>query len=455
MKNYTSADNDRYCIRNAWIVKKDSIVKGDACFEEGVISYVGSSRENTEGFTVIDGSGKYLLPGFIDIHCHGGQGFDLTSGLYDVAKGAFDPSLDNYPDAIGRLMQSFAGHGTTRVLLTTLAAPADRLETVMGAMQAYMESDRNGQDGALLAGAFNEGTFIRQPEYAGAQNPDYFMQPDVTLFDRMNEAAGGHIRYVNVAPEYGEPALKLTAALKDRGILVGAGHTSCPADQYAEAVKRGLKVAVHFTNGPTGSSFKPFNGGDVLECVLTSRQVFAEVIADGYHVNPAYVMDILHRKGTDRTVAITDAMFACGAEGLDAFEVSGIKGKVSENGRYLQVTEKANTLFGSVLTMSVAFSNWVSWLTRPMPGIWTAEHPPRDTHEAVCIASRLCSVNPALLLGQFEPAALSLGQKLADYTGSLEVGKSADAVLLSLDGEQGNYAADIASAFVRGRRVHA
>jgi len=349
-------------------------------------------------------------------------------------------------------MRNFADRGTTRVLLTTLAAPLDRLEAVLREMDTYIRSDRNGKDGATLVGAFIEGTFIRYPEFAGAQNPEYFETPTLELFERLNQAAGGHIRYVNIVPEHGQVALDLIGNLTRRGVLVGAGHTSCPAETYLEAVKHGLRVAVHFTNGPTGSSFKPFGGGSVLQSVLTSRRVYAELIADGYHVNPAYLLDILHRKGVERIVAITDAMFVTGAKEIDEFEVAGIKGKVSEDRRYLRVTEKENTLFGSVLTMSVAFGNWVSWLTKPMRGIWVDEYLPYETDEAVLMASRMCSSNPALLLGELDPASRCLGQDLEDYVGSLWVGKRADAALIRLNGDEGNCRADVSSVFVHGRR---
>ena len=79
-------------------------------------------------------------------------------------------------------------------------------------------------------------------------------------FDRLNQAANGSIRYVNVVPEHGDQALDLISYLAEQNVLVGAGHTGATADMYKRAVSQGLRIAVHFTNGPTGSSFKPFRG---------------------------------------------------------------------------------------------------------------------------------------------------------------------------------------------------
>ena len=164
-------------------------------------------------------------------------------------------------------------------------------------------------------------------------------------------------------------------------------------------------------------------------------------------MNPAYIMDIVHRKGYDRIIAITDAMFATNAQDIREFEVAGIKGRTSDSGEYLQVVGRGNTLFGSMLTMSTAFGNWVSWLTREVRGIWFDEHLPLEIDEAVFVASQLCSTNPAKVLNMLDPVSRSLGQKLEEYVGTLVVGKRADVALLRLDGEDGNYRAEVTSVF--------
>ena len=441
MREANGTSDMRYLIRNARIVKATCVLQGDICIEGGVISSISEPLKDDSDYTVIDAGGQYVIPGFIDIHLHGGIGFDLTAGRYDAERGDFDPSLENYQNHIKDVMLHLAREGTTLSLLATVAAPLERLEQVMGEVASYIENHPNGNGGCRLLGAFVEGSFIKHPANAGAQNPEYFHEPDIALFKRLQNAAGGNIRYVNVVPEYGDAAIALIEYLTENGVLVGAGHTSCSAEVYSRAVDKGLRVAIHFTNGPTGSSFKPFGGGNVLQAVLPSRKVFAELIGDGCHVNPAYLMDILHRKGSDRIIAVTDAMFLTGLSEVSEFTAYGIRGVVSDDRRYVRVAEKENTLFGSMHTMSVAFANWISWFTREMKGVWTNKYLPMDLDEAVRIATHLCSANPAKVLD------------LSGHTGTLSAGKRADIVLLKLDGEPGDYRVNVSDVFVGGRRV--
>jgi N-acetylglucosamine-6-phosphate deacetylase len=232
---------------------------------------------------------------------------------------------------------------------------------------------------------------------------------------------------------------------------VGAGHTECTADEYRCAADCGLKVAIHLTNGPTGGSYKPFGGGGAMEAILTSRRVVAEVITDGYHVNPAYVMDIIERKGYDRIVVVTDGMFASDAQGVGEFTRTGIRGRVSDDGRYLQVAGKKDTLFGSVLTMDAAFANVVSWYTAGLNGIWTRRHRPLDLEPAVLRTSRMMSRNPAELLGIFRAKTDAAGVHAG--TGSIEVVKRADIVLARLTGKPGSYRLDVRHTFVGGKKL--
>jgi N-acetylglucosamine-6-phosphate deacetylase len=418
-----------------------------------VVTYVGEPAEPPTGCRVIDGGGLYAVPGFIDIHTHGASLFDLTQGLYDPETRTFDDSDEAYDAGIDRTLRTMAAEGTTRVLLATVASPMDKLTHALRCAGRYIASSDNGLQGALLHGVLLEGTFIRYPEFSGAQNPAHFLPPSVDAFERLNDAAHGNIAYVNVVPEYGEAARPLMEHLTRQRILIGAGHTDASAEQYTEAVRWGLSVAIHFTNGPTGSTFKPFGGGGVLQAVLGSRRVYAELIADGYHVNPAYVLDILWRKGHDRIIAISDSMFVTGADSIEDFELAGIKGHRSENGRYLAVAGKRRTLFGSVLTMRAAFANFLSWLTRPMRGIWKDVHDPLELDEAILAASHFCAANPARALEILDPPNQKLGQDISMCAGGIQVGKRADVALIRVDGEPGEYDVQVVSTFVGGRLV--
>ena len=446
-------DTPAFHIRNARIVKPHDIVTGDLVLENGVIAYAGGPLDDEDGHVVIDASGLYVMPGFIDLHVHGGCGFDATMGMYNAAADSFDSSPEAFARGIRAALRSMADAGTTTALLATLAAADESLAIGLRELGAYANGPANGRDGTRLAGLFVEGTFIKRPEFSGAQNPRYFKAPSVDAFEQLNRLAAGAIKYVNVVPEHGAQALELMKHLRGAGIVVGAGHTECSAAQYLEAVDHGLRVAIHFTNGPTGSSLKPFGGGGVLQAVLRSHKVYAELILDGYHVNPHYVRDIISRKTHDRVIGVTDAMFAVDAEGIDSFSMRGVAGQLSGNGEYLRVVDKENTLFGSVLKLRQAFSNLVSWYTRPMPGIWQDAHPPLGLHDAILTASKMLSENPARALALYEPTCRWLNQDLSGYTGSLEVGKRADVVAMRLVGSAGDYATEIEHVFVGGAKV--
>ena len=156
---------------------------------------------------------------------------------------------------------------------------------------------------------------------------------------------GNLIKNVNVVPEHGESALELIEYLTRENVVSGAGHTGATADQYNDAVEKGLRIAIHFLNGPTGSSTKPFGHGGAIQAVLRSSDVFAELIMDGYHVDPIYVREVLQRKGLTRVIAITDSMFVTGMDEIETFIVSGVLGRVSPNRQYLEVVGAENAAF--------------------------------------------------------------------------------------------------------------
>ena len=430
-----------YVVRGARIVGPNKVFNGDILVEEGRIAALGKVRRSVKAKS-IDASGLYALPGFIDIHTHGGMGFDATEGVYDAKKNRFDPSAKAFRAALPGLMKRYAKTGVTRALLATLAAPIRRLETSLGHLADYIEGETNGRDGARLEGVFIEGSFIKNPDFAGAQNPDNFLPPRKRIFDLLNRAARGHIRYVNIVPEHGKTAEQLLRYLTRKGVLVGMGHTSCGVEQVIKCEKLGLRVAVHFLNGPTGSSFKPFDGGNVLQAVLLRTNLFAELICDGWHSSPRYVLDIFRRKGEDRIAAVTDAVFAAGLNNVEDFTLGGIAGSVHPSGEYLQVKGKSHTLFGSVLNMAQAFSNLISWLTGDMEGIWTGRHP-IPFERALIKTAKVCATTPANLLG-LDPIP---------GTGALKKDHCADLILVDLKGWPGKYNLEVKHTFVEGRKV--
>jgi N-acetylglucosamine-6-phosphate deacetylase len=438
-----------YVIRRVRIVGGHEVSEGDLLIENGRIAAAGRVGR-APGAKVISGAGLYALPGFVDIHVHGGTGFDLTCGRFDAKEKRFDASPSAYADAFPRLMKHFARNGVTRLMLATIAAPMKDLERALSRMADYIADPLNGRQGARLEGALIEGTFIRKPEQAGAQNPENFRAPRRRLFDRLNRAARGHVSYVNIVPEFGRAAEDLTRRLAELGVLVGAGHTACDADRVLRAARNGLRVAIHFLNGPTGRSFKPFHGGNVVEAVLRSPDIYAELICDGWHVAPAYVRDVIERKGIGRIIVVTDAMFPAGAQGIRSFTVAGNEGRFDPTRQYLQVLGSEQTLFGSVLTMSRAFSNLLSWLTQDMAGVWHSRHRPWKLDDALRAAARACATNAAHVTGMDRPAGSA---PLARDIGTIEPGRCADLVLARLKGKPGHWRIQVKHTFVAGRPV--
>lgn len=387
---------------------------------------------------VVDITGKYVIPGFVDIHFHGYNLFEFTSGIYDVKSETFDNSPSAYDYGFEMLSNTLAKFGVTGFFVGTWATPVENLQNCYGHLYRYLNQTEN-QPGARLRGGFLEGSFLN-PQMAGAQNPDYVLEFAAHSFDRIEDK--GTIKLANVVPDFGRPSYELTQYLTGKGIVVGAGHSNATCAQIMEAIKAGLKYFIHFTNGPTGGSFKPFNGGGAIEAVLKSDEFYAEQILDGYHVNPAYIRDILKRKGADRIIGVTDCLFAAGSQ-VRQFTSGGIRGALSEDGKYFQVVDKTNTLFSSNLTMDRGFGNLLNWLTMDMQGIWNRLHSALEFEQAIIMVAKILSTNPCLLTGLDKQGY-----------GSIADGAMADLCVLDIAGSQGNYKVEVMFTIVDGRIVY-
>ena len=421
-------------IRGTSVVLPDQVVRADVRIRGGRIVAIGPEMLPEPGETCISGEGRYLLPGFIDIHNHGAQGFDASLGCYRAETDSFELNENAFQAGLAEALAFYHRQGVTRVLPTSLAAPVADLLLSFGQIAAFATNPEQPLR-HMIAGINLEGTFIKDPAYAGAQNSAYFCALDRGLFARLQAAADGRIRIVNLPPEHGYEGCAFTRYLCEQGVVVAGGHSAATSDQFDAAVDAGLRLGVHFLNGPSKSSSKPFAGGGAVESMLRRDEVSLELIVDGYHVAPAYVRDVIARKGPERIILITDSVFVNGRSDIRYFSLSGIPGQVSENGQYLQVRNKTDTLFGSVLCMDRGFSNVINWLTQPMTGVWTRQHEALSLDEALIQASRMASGQPAQLLGIYEQEG-----KSGAGTGSIGVGKWADAVLATVEAGPAGYA---------------
>ncbi|MBW8039482.1 MAG: hypothetical protein FVQ85_05730 [Planctomycetes bacterium] len=422
-------------LKGGFVVTGQGVERTDIILRDGRIELAGDKERCDQ---VVDITGKYVVPGFVDIHFHGYNLFEFTSGLYDVKSETFDNSPSAYDYGLEMLSKTLVKFGVTGFYVGTWASPIENLRNCYAQLYRYLSKTKE-HDGAELLGGLLEGSFLN-PQMAGAQNPDYVLEFCTDSFDRIQDK--GTIKLANVVPDFGRPSYELTEYLVGKGIVVGAGHSNATCEQIEEATRAGLKYFIHLTNGPTGGSYKPFNGGGAIEAVLKSHELYAEQILDGYHVNPAYIRDILKRKGADRIIGVTDCLFTAGSQ-VKQFTSGGIRGALSEDGKYFRVVDKANTLFSSNLTMDHGFANLLDWLTIDMQGIWNRLHNALEFEQALVTAVKILSTNPCALTGLDK----------SGY-GSIADGAKADLCVLNIIGSPGSYKVMVESTIVNGNIVY-
>jgi N-acetylglucosamine-6-phosphate deacetylase len=340
---------------------------------------------------VVDGRGGVLLPGFIDVHVHGGDGAD---------------AMDADPDGVRRMARFHATHGVTALLPTTWAASPAAIEAAVGAIA---EAAGPVEGGATILGAHLEGPWIN-PARAGAQDPAGIRLPDVAEARRLLEVGRGVVRLVALAPEM-PGADEVIAECIGRGVAVAAGHTEAGWDDMVVAVGAGVRHVTHTFNAMPGLGHRePGTAG----AALALPELRCELIADGHHVHPGAMAVLARAKGPGGVVLISDAVRAAGLP----------EGDVDLGGRVAQhccgaVRLPDGRLAGSVLTLDVALRRFAA-----ATGWGWSE------------LARAAAGNAA--------DALGLSSK-----GRLAAGADADLVLLADDGE-----GDVLLTVVEGRIVH-
>ena len=268
-------------------VAADHLVTPDGVLSPGWIS-VGGGRITATGAgsppAPAAWHGRWALPGFIDLHVHGGGGASFTQGSADEARAAA---------AFHR------AHGTTRIIASLVTAPAAELEARLALLAGLA-------DEGVIDGIHLEGPFLSAAR-CGAQDPRYLIAPDVALFDAFRAAGRGWLKMITIAPEL-PGATGLIRAAVAAGVIAAAGHTDASAEVTDAAVAAGISHATHLLNGmrPLGHR-DPGPAGALLD-----RQVTCEVIADGVHLHDTVIRLIARAAGRGNLVLITDAMAAAG-----------------------------------------------------------------------------------------------------------------------------------------------
>jgi len=309
--------------------------------EDGLISDVSSrsTKEVPGNTSLIDFGDAALAPGFLDIHMHGGAGLDVMRA-----------SLSELP----RLGKFLITHGVTGYFPTTVAAPLDATYTALGRLADAIEAAAgNDSMQARPLGIHLEGPFLSHKR-RGVHPPEYLVTPSIEIFERLWQAARGHVRMLTIAPEI-PGAMEVIAEAARRKVCVSIGHSDAEMPIAQDAVKTGARHATHTFNAMRALDHR--DPGIIAE-VLTDDRISADIIVDGIHVSPPIVKLFLQMKGHERAVLITDAISATGMPDgryqLGPIEVDVKDGKCTSNG----------SLAGSVLTMDRAvrnvtqFSNW-------------------------------------------------------------------------------------------------
>ncbi len=340
-----------------------------------------SCGKDAEGWDVIDGGGCYAIPGMIDLHFHGGNGFDFCDGSQKAL------------DAIARYEASI---GVTAICPATMTLPIPDLCAILRCAAKYRESQISGKakGGARLVGINMEGPFISRKK-KGAQDERYILPCDAGIFREFQSAADGLVRFIGIAPEEGN-ACKFIEEVKDSA-TVSLAHTDADYETAKAAICSGAKHAVHLYNAMTG--FDHRNPG-VAGAVFDSGDVTAELICDGIHVHPAVVRATFRVLGAERLVLISDSMRATGLPDGD-YTLGGLD--VVVRGKRA-VLKKDGALAGSVTSLPDCLRCCVKEMDIPL-------------ETAVACAT----MNPARCLGLYEER------------GSLVKGKAADIVLLERD----------------------
>jgi N-acetylglucosamine-6-phosphate deacetylase len=309
----------------------------------------------------------WILPGFVDLHVHGGGGHSFTRG---------DPS-----DA--REAARFHGrHGTTTMLASLVTAPIKALHKSTVDMKPLVED-------ATIAGLHYEGPYLSATR-CGAQNPDHLRDPNPRELARLLDLGG--VRMVTVAPELPK-ALDVIRLLVQRGVIAAIGHTDATYEQTNKGIDAGATVGTHVCNGMRPVHHR--EPGPVV-ALLDAPNVVCEQIPDGVHLHDGMLRHAVHTAGPGRIALITDAIDAAGM--TDGRYDLGGQAVTVERG--VARLERDGAIAGSTLTMAAGLRRTV------------------QSGVSIVDASRMASGTPAMVLGRY------------NELGSLAPGKRADLVLL-------------------------
>lgn len=292
--------SNKIAIKNVKTVFPDGVKENlTVLCEDGVITDILPCGQ-IDGYTVIDGEGNYLSPGFIDAHLHGGGGSDF---------------MDEEDDAYNNIIGAHLVHGTTSFMPTTLASDTDSL---INAVKRYEKIKTEGDVGDYLVGLHLEGPYL-SPYSAGAQKPEHIRDYDKNEYEKVIEIANGNVGRWSGAPEV-KGAGEFAKYMAKHGVTVSIAHTDATFEQTLKAFEDGFKHITHFYSCTSSvKREKGFRIAGVIEAGYFLDDMNVEIIADGCHLPQSLLKLIVKVKGTDRVMLVTDAMRAAGQDVKESY----------------------------------------------------------------------------------------------------------------------------------------
>lgn len=329
-------------------------------------------NEVPEDAEVTDYSGQWIAPGLVDTHIHGFMNHDV---------------MDNDAEGIKAMSEGLLSCGVTSFLPTTLTSSKERLRDVAETVGQVKDS----VTGAKIQGIYFEGPFFTE-EHKGAQNPIYFGDPDIDTFHEWQEASGGIIKKIALAPER-KGVTDFVSQVTEEGVVVALGHSNGTLQEAEAAVEAGASVFVHAYNGMRGLNHRE---PGMVGALLSLKEVFSELICDGHHVHPQAAEILMEKAGHDHVALITDCMMAGGMP--DGDYILGEFPVVVKDGT---ARLKEGNLAGSILKLKEAIKNVVEW--------------------------EIATPQEAIMMASLVPA---ISCKIDDKCGMIKKGRAADFIVL-------------------------
>jgi N-acetylglucosamine-6-phosphate deacetylase len=368
-------------IHNGRLITPDGIMPhGSLLVQDGIIKVVSDQDFEIQGAISLDAEGKYISPGFIDIHVHGGGGYDF---------------MDNTVEAFLEIAKMHARFGTTALFPTTLTgSTADIIKT----LETYDMAFPLNESGAQFMGMHLEGPYFAMNQ-RGAQDPRWIRDPDPAEYEYIISRSDSIKRW-SAAPEL-KGAIPFARYVRSRGILPSLAHTDAIYEEVIEAFENGYTLATHLYSGMSGVTRRnAFRYAGVIESAFIIDGMDVEIIADGVHL-PAPLLKLIYKiKGPDKIALITDAMRAAGmppGESIIGNLHTGVKVIVEDA---VSKLPDRTSFAGSVATADRLVRTMIQ-----MGGVSLPD------------AIRMITQTPASIM------------HIADRKGSLTVGKDADIVI--------------------------